>query len=114
MSENEIAKLNDRFRTSLGISMFHGIPGTLVMTASIAALPPDDIAAILRKVREYNDFTEDNNPHGEHDFGAFKHGDKRIFWKIDYHGPDLVGGSEDPADLTKTVRVLTIMHSWEW
>jgi hypothetical protein len=32
---------------------------------------------------------EDNDPHGEHDFGAFEHEGQRIFWKIDYYAPDM-------------------------
>ena len=115
MTTNETAKLNDRFRLSLGIPAFNGgIPGKIVMTAGIAALPPDDKAAILNKVREFNVFTEDNDPCGDHDFGAFDHGGERIFWKIDYYAPDMMHGSENPADLSKTVRVLTILLASEW
>ena len=43
-------------------------------------------------------FTADNDPCGEHDFGAFDHQGQRIFWKIDYYAPDMEHGSEDPAD----------------
>jgi len=35
------------------------------------------------KVESFDSFTEDNDPHGEHDFGAFEHEAQRIFWKID-------------------------------
>jgi len=115
MTANDNAIINDRFRLSLGIPAFSGgIPGKVVMTAGIAALSPDDITAILSKVRAFNSFSADDDPHGEHDFGAFDHDDRRIFWKIDYYAPDLIHGSEDPADLSKTVRVLTIMLASEW
>ena len=115
MTASDIAQLNDRFRLSLGIPAFSGgIPGKVIMTAGIAALPPDDMTAILNKVRAFNSFTEDNDPCGEHDFGAFDHDGRRIFWKIDYYAPDLIHGSEDPADLSKTVRVLTILLASEW
>jgi hypothetical protein len=109
----EIAALNDRFRASLGI-LCPEIPGKVVKTAGIAALCPDDQAAIFNKVREFSDFTEDNDPHGERDFGAFDHAGQRVFWKIDYYAPDMRYGSEDPADLTNTVRVLTILFAHEW
>jgi hypothetical protein len=59
-------------------------------------------------------FTEDNDPHGEHDFGAFEHEGARIFWKIDYYAPDMEHGSENPADPKQTVRVLTIMLASEY
>ncbi len=112
---SQIAALNDRFRVSLGLPAFSGgIPGRVVMTAGIAAHSPEDLTAILCKVREFNTFTEDNDPHGLHDFGAFYHEAQRMFWKIDYYAPDMNHGSEDPADLSKTVRVLTIMLASEW
>jgi Protein of unknown function (DUF3768) len=115
MTTNDIAKINDRFRLSLGIPALNGgIPGRAVVTAGIAALPPDDQAAILNKVREFTSFTEDNDPGGDHDFGAFDHGGQRIFFKIDCYAPDMRSGSEDPADLTRTVRVLTILLASEW
>ena len=115
MTANEIAKLNDRFRLSLGIAAVNGgVPGKVLMTAGIAALSPDDQAAILGKVRAFNSFSADNDPHGEHDFGAFDHAGDRIFWKFDYYAPDLAYASEDPADLAKTVRVLTILLASEW
>lgn len=115
MTTNEIAKINDRFRLSLGIPVLSGgIPGRVVRTAGLAAFSPGDQAAILHKVRAFNYFTEDNDPCGEHDFGAFDHGGQRIFWKIDYYAPDMTHGSEDPADLSKTVRVLTILLASEW
>jgi hypothetical protein len=52
------------------------------MTAGVAALPFADQAAIVGKVMSFEDFTEDNDPHGEHDFGAFDFKRERIFWKI--------------------------------
>lgn len=110
-----IALINDRFRLSFGIGALNGgIPGHAVRTAGIAALPPGDQAAIFNKVREFSAFTEENDPYGEHDFGAFDHAGQRIFWKIDYYAPDMQHGSEDPADLSKTFRVLTILFASEW
>ena len=62
----------------------------------------------------FDAFTEDNDPHGEHDFGAFDHAGHRIFWKIDYYDQSLEFGSENPADPAKTTRVLTIMLADEY
>ena len=72
------------------------------------------VGAILGKVMSFEDFTPDNDPHGEHDFGAFEHAGKRIFWKIDYYDAACENGSEDPADASKTTRVLTIMLADEY
>jgi hypothetical protein len=47
-------------------------------------------------VRGFDAFTEDNDPHGEHDFGSFCLAGERLFWKIDYYSKDLRSGSEDP------------------
>jgi Protein of unknown function (DUF3768) len=57
------------------------------------------------------EFTADNDPHGEHDFGSFQAAGEAFFWKIDYYDRDLMFGSEDPADPDKTTRVLNIMPS---
>ena len=104
---NSITELNDQFRRT-----FQG--GRVILTASIAALDPFEQAAIFAKVQGFESFTEDNDPYGEHDFGAFTHDGQRLFWKIDYYAPDMRHGSEDPANPEKTIRVLTIMLSEEY
>jgi hypothetical protein len=60
-------------------------------------------------VETFDVFTHDNDPYGEHDFGAFEHNGQRIFWKIDYYDLTMTIGSEDPSDPKHTVRVLTVM-----
>ena len=57
---------------------------------------------------------EGDDPYGEHDFGAFDHAGQRIFWKIDCYDPTEEFGSEDPADPSKTMRVLTILLADEY
>jgi hypothetical protein len=56
----------------------------VVITAGIRWLGPVFLVEVLKQVREFADFTSDNDPYGEHDFGAFEisTGDK-CFWKID-------------------------------
>ena len=104
----EIRRLNDCFRRSLSGG------GKRLMTAGIAALPFPEQAVLIGKVMAFDTFTDDNDPHGEHDFGAFDHDGKRIFWKIDTYDQNLEFGSEDPADPAKTTRVLTIMFADEY
>jgi hypothetical protein len=88
--------------------------GRIVMTRGIAALPADDVADILDRVRTYDDFAPANDPYSEHDFGAFEHNGHRIFWKIDYYDREERFGSPDPADERVTKRVLTVMLAGEY
>jgi len=100
-----IRRLNDQFRVTL-------IGGIVTVTQGVAAR--DDTSDIVRKVRDFSDFSADNDPHQEHDFGAFDHGDEKIFWKIDYYDKTLQAGSDNPADPAITTRVLTIMLAEEY
>jgi hypothetical protein len=112
-STSRIAELNDLCRKAFGLA------GRVFQTQGISALPQRDQSAIREKVELFDSFTEDNDPHGEHDFGAFEHEGQRIFWKIDYYDRATFGtghdsGSENPADPKQTVRVLTIMLASEY
>ena len=103
-----IRQLNDDFRTGQITT------GKVMITTGIRVLGETANAAIYRMVAKFDDFTPDNDPHGEHDFGAFGFEGSRIFWKLDYYGLDLSTGSEDPADPSITTRVLTIMLAEEY
>jgi uncharacterized protein DUF3768 len=87
-----IAELNDLCRTAMGVA------GKAVQTSGISALPPAEQSAIRQKVETFSDFSKDNDPYGERDFGSFEHNGHGVFWKIDYYDPTLSQGSEDPAD----------------
>ena len=104
----EIAALNHLARQAMGVTwcVYH--------TGGICTLPPQDQSAIRERVEKFDAFTPDNDPYGEHDFGAFVHKGNRIFWKIDYYNTTLTAGSEDPSDPKQTVRVLTIMLASEY
>jgi hypothetical protein len=86
--------------------------GRTVPTRGIAGRA--DTNAIIDQVRQFTAFAEDNDPYGEHDFGAIDHAGEKIFWKIDYYDLDLQCGSEDPSDQAVTARVLTIMLASEY
>ena len=107
MSAEKIRTLNDAFRRTL-------TGGKVMMTAGIAALSDAARAMVLNKVRTFDAFTADNDPHGEHDFGSFEVDGRKIFWKIDAYDAAMEFGSEDPADPSKTTRVLTIMFASEY
>ena len=55
--------------------------GKVFLTAGIDALPSDVKAIVIRRVATFADFTPDNDPHGEHDFGSFEVAGRKIFWK---------------------------------
>jgi len=64
-------------------------------------------------VEPFDAFTEDNDPHGERDFGAFEIKCERILWTKDYYDRSLTNDGEHPADPRQTVRVLAIMLASE-
>jgi hypothetical protein len=104
---DRIPSLNDAFRRSF-------VGGTVVVTAGFKSLSADRRHSIPTKIRALNDFNEDNDPHGEHDFGLIDDGDVRCFWKIDYYDTDMELMSPDPTDPTVTTRVLTVMLAEEY
>jgi hypothetical protein len=104
---DRIRELNDAFRTTLE-------GGQCLFTASVSDLGLPFSMAALAAVRAFGEFTTDNDPYGEHDFGAFQIGEERLFWKIDYYDLSLEFGSNDPADPAQTKRVLTIMLAEEY
>lgn len=114
----EIAALNDLFRSGFFIPSFgpRPVPGHVVCTSGIAALPAETQIRIWAEVSRFDSFTEDNDPHGEHDFGAFEFdGVGTIFWKIDYYADKSCSfGLEDPSDTSQCFRILTIMLASEY
>ncbi len=104
-----IRDLNDSFRADGPKAA-----GQWMLTRGVRALGEDLIACVVAKVRAFDRFDEDNDPHGEHDFGAFEVCGQALFWKIDYYDVDLENGSEDPANAAITARILTIMLAEEY
>ncbi|WP_374631180.1 DUF3768 domain-containing protein [Ferrovibrio sp.] len=107
-SSQRIAALNDAFRKCGGLG------GRFMVTAGVQALGPLHMAALYRQVIEFDIFTEDNDPYGEHDFGSIEYGGRKFFWKIDAYDKALEFGSPDPADPAVTTRVLTLMLAEEY
>lgn len=102
-----IRALNDQLRQ-------HLIDGTAVMTAGVAALGPEAVQRIFRTITVFDDFCHANDPHQEHDFGAFDAEDHRVFFKIDYFDKTMTQHSPNPADPSVTERVITIMLAEEY
>ena len=102
-----IRALNDELRRRL-------IGGMAVITPGVAALGQEAVARIIKTIEVYDDFCHANDPHEEHDFGAFDADGQRIFFKIDYYDQTLAVHSPDPSDPDVTQRVITIMLAEEY
>ena len=102
-----IAALNDRFRQT-----YWG--GKVMTTSGVCRLSDETRAALFAAVMHYDNFTENNDPYGEHDFGKVVVEGQDFFFKIDYYDHTLTFGSENPADPKVTTRVLTIMLASEY
>ena len=102
-----IRDLNDAFRMTLA-------EGKCAVSAGVAELGIPFATAAAAAARAYQDFTPDNDPDGEHDFGAFTIEEQRLIWKIDYYDLTLRYGSRDPSNPAQTKRVLTIMLADEY
>ncbi len=119
-----IARLNDLARQAMGVAC------TAVATAGFRSLPEVDQSCVRELIETFDAFDEDNDPHGERDFGAIyqlidgrwmterpRNRDderERVFWKFDYYDCDLRFASEDAANPAVTRRVLTIMLADEY
>jgi hypothetical protein len=125
-----IARLNDVARSAMGVAC------TAVATVGCRSLSASDQCRVRELIETFDAFDafdafdEDNDPHGERDFGAiYQLGDgrwtatrprlrdderERVFWKFDYYGRDLQFSSEDAANPAVTRRVLTIMLADEY
>jgi len=86
----------------------------LALTPGVAALGPEAVATIVADVRMHALFSQEDDPHGEHDMGTVNHAGQRLFWKIDYYDVNLEFGSPDPTDPTVTKRIMTIMLASEY
>jgi len=106
--QKRIRRLNDAARRGEGTNV------SVVITPGVQSLGDEALVDVVRDVGAYDDFTEDNDPHGEHDFGAVTIQDQKLFWKIDYFDLRLKWHSPDKANPEVTRRVLTIMLASEY
>jgi hypothetical protein len=102
-----IRALNDQLRQNL-------TGGMAVITPGVAALGPAAVDRIVKTIALFDDFCHANDPHEEHDFGAFEADGHMIMFKIDYFDRDLSMHLPDPADPSVTQRVITIMLAEEY
>lgn len=102
-----IAKLNDEFRRNFD-------KGFALLSEKIANLHRPQLYMVLESIRAFDAFTEDNDPHGEHDFAEMEVlGVGKVCWRIVYYDTRYQNCSPNPADPTVTRRVLIIMRPGE-
>ncbi|UZK70461.1 DUF3768 domain-containing protein [Sphingomonas sp. S1-29] len=104
---HKVQRLNDAFRRNPQTGIITTTPGVRALGSAV-------IASILRQIVEFDDFTPDNDPYGEHDMGVLREGGAKVFWKIDYYNMALDAASPDPSDAAQTARVMTIMLAEEY
>jgi hypothetical protein len=97
-----IGRLNDQLRKT-------GEGGQIMITRGVQALAGFDAEQLRSELAAFDGFDPFNDPHGERDFGALDLFGAELLWKIDYFTPDLMFGSDDPADPAATQRVLTVL-----
>lgn len=127
VAENEISEKskmlalqNDIFRTAsinplmLREKYLMGLEGQTVTTEGVRALGLIEMVDVLELVALFNEFTHENDPYGQHDYGSFDFKGKTIIWRIDYYDNNYRGGSPEPTDPKQTKRVLTVMLPTEY
>jgi len=102
-----IRELNDQLRVK-------GHGGVVLMSYGIAGLGGSLVAMIFKAVSEFNQFSEDNDPWGEHDCALLTVEGVKVLWKIDYYDRQRRFHSPDPSDPKVTVRVMTVMRADEY
>jgi hypothetical protein len=113
-----IRELNDAFRAkgplwASALGLARPDQDGWYITDGVNGFGPLFALEAVGAVQRFASFDADNDPHGEHDFGAFELAGQRLFFKIDYYDLELRYGSDDPANPDITRRVITIMLASE-
>jgi len=106
--KKRIRRLNDALRRGEGAN------ATVVVTAGVQAMGQEFQEEVCRAVAAFTDFSADNDPFREHDFGQVMIAGEKLFFKIDYYDLKMQNLSLDPASDRITHRVLTIMLAREY
>ena len=105
--KDKIRELNDQLRTTC-------FGGRIILTSGVLAQGQETARQVLTLVKNYSDFSEDNDPYGEHDFGSITHNNIKYFWKIDYYDLEYKMHSPDATNPLVTNRVLTLFLAGEY
>lgn len=114
-TENLLARLKrELIRLQNDHLRVHLAGGRLMITSGVQGQGEAFVRETIAAMRQFDSFTSDNDPYGEHDFGAITVADTKLFFKIDAYDRDLCHGSPDPADPMLTVLVMTVMLAEEY
>lgn len=111
----KIRERNDRLRKRVGANI-RGMKDFSVFTQMVQNLDEGKKEELIKKVTEFSEFTEDNDPYGEHDYGEVsleKDPYHPYAFKIDYYDLKLEGGA-DPYESDEYRAVLTLMNLSEY
>lgn len=103
----KIRQLNDDLRV-------RRLGGAIVITTGIAGLGVSIVKKIITAISEFDAFTSENDPYGEHDCAVMAVDGIKIIWKIDYYDLTRRYHSPDASDRNVTSRVMTIMRADEY
>lgn len=68
----------------------------------------EDLSGSIEEIRRFKEFTEDNDPYGEHEFGTIHWYGEKVFWKIDYYDQQLEYGKEPLSPNCRRVMTVTL------
>ena len=110
-----IAAQNDAFRRAIGPDAAPcGLRGRVALTRTLLARDDGFVRAVLRAVAADETFTENNDPDGDHGFGAVGVEGVTVWWKLDLHDRVLRLAGERPDDPEATAHALTILLPEDW
>ncbi|MEN7432387.1 DUF3768 domain-containing protein [Chromobacterium sp. TRC.1.1.SA] len=110
LNQLKTAELNDQLRHSLPFPSSR--LGQVCCTQGFASL--EQAERFIEAIRQMKDFSADNDPYLEHDFGQVEIDGVAVFWKIDYYAPDSEQGSDTPWDAEATRRIIMLMLMEEY
>jgi hypothetical protein len=102
-----VRELNDELRKT-------GAGGNTYLTRGLSDKGSDFVEKVCAAVRNFDAFTDDNDPWQEHDCATLDVDGEPVMYKIDLYDVNMEYGSPDPADPKVTRRVLTIMLAEEY
>ena len=104
-NSHSIAVRNDYLRSFLPMMPN---PHKLILSAHVSQLTRGEMFEIISLVKRFTNFTNENDPYKERDFGRVVFCDEVFLWKFDYFDESFTSFQENG------IRALTIMHESEY